>query len=344
MSNGNILEQAGQLVAGHVDFASASDLIAYSGMAAPSVLALGLVAREYFKGSKPAHEGLAGAEDAAIDAMEEAPQNTFRKVAGRRASMLALAAATSVGIPAMLEPNTTESVVIPGSEAVFVVDLSRTMTETEDMGGLSRLDAASFALSSALPELPSDLRIGVVTFGASSEVTTPLTTDRNLVGIPISDEVVGQPYSEITDGIDLGQSTLQGSDNPASDVMFVLTDGTVDNPTDMTQSLIESADAGTEVIVIATGTKEGTYTLTEYDPAETASAVSPEVFAEVGDHENIQVFEATSSDQIREIIKENIDNITTQKEKKPFNLFRDLAIGFGGLAVVREFLRGIRRK
>ncbi len=344
MSNGNVLEQAGQLIAGHVDFAAASDLIAYSGMITPSVLALGLVAREYVKGSRPVHDGIVGGEDEAIAAMDEAPQNTLRRVIGRRASMLALTAATSVGIPAMLEPNTTESVVIPGSEAVFVIDLSRTMTETADMGGNTRLDAASFALTSVLPEVPSDLRIGVVTFGDSSEVITPLTTDRNLVRIPTSDQVDGQPYSKITEGINLGQSTLQGSDNPASDVMFVLTDGTIDDPSAMTESLIESADAGTEVVVIATGTKDGAYTLTEYDPAPTAAAVNPEVFASLDEYDNIQVYEATASDQIREIIKENIDNITTQKEKKPFTLFRDLAIGFGSLAVVREFWRGIRRK
>ena len=342
MSNGNILEQAGQLVAGHVDFAIANDVVAYTGMLVPAALATGILAREYLKGSRPVHEGIIGGEQEGIEAMDSAPQNKVRSIIGRRATMLALTTAASFAVPAILGPNTTERVGIPGTEAVFLVDLSRTMTKTDDMAnGQSRLDATSEAVSAVLPELPSDLRIGVVTFGESSDIATPLTSDKTSIQIPKSEQVSGQAYSEITDGINLAQNTLSGSDNPASDVMFILTDGTIDNPEAMNQALIESADTGTEIVVIATGTKEGSYKLTEYDPQPIASAVNPEVFADVTEHDNIKIFEATSAEQIQKIINKNIDKVATKEKENPFTLFRNIVIGSGVLAYLTESLKAI---
>ncbi len=343
MSEGNILHQAGQLVAGNVNFDVANDLVVYTGMAVPTALAAGIIAREYFRGSKPVHDGIIGAEDDAITAMESAPQNRLRSVVGKRATMLALASATTFGIPALLSPYTTEEVTVPGSEAVFVVDLSRTMTETMDMSdGSSRLDAVSTAMTLVMPDMPDDLRVGLITFGEQSDVVVPLTTDRNLLNIPTSDQTEGQAFSFITEGVNLGQSTLKGSDNTASDIMFVVSDGTVDKQEDMTSALIESAESGTKVAIIVTGTKEGTYSRTEFDPSPTASAVNPETFSVAAEHKNIEVFEATSPLEIQEIIQENIDNATKKDINTPFTLFRNLAVGLGAVGYLIETFKGIK--
>lgn len=255
----------------------------------------------------------------------------------------------------MLDPQIEYETTLPGVETLAVIDSSYTMSNTADMtNGSTRLSSVFDSFTAASKSFPADLKAGVVLFGSDAITTSPLTTDRGLLSDGLNntfiDEngierpVVDPNGGDVSSGVQLGIDILGGSENVGGETLFVITDGTVENPETAVENIIKASENGTNVVVVMPGTADGSYTRSDYDPNPIDSGVDTSVFDSLLGIENVEVISTDDVEEVQEIIDSRVGAQTTSTEKRPTDIFK-IAGGFiAGLGVLSGIKKTWKRK
>ena len=340
---------------GSISFEDARNTVAYVGMSTLPLIT-GVAVVDYFRTPKTDETGAKGIDAELLEqTVVEEKDGRFKSRVGKWGTWLLVGTGISVASISLFDPQIESETTLPGVETLAVIDSSYTMSNTSDMtDGTTRLSSVFDTFSEASKTFPSDLKAGVVLFGSDSMTTSPLTNDRGLLSDGLNstfiDEngierpVVDPNGGDISSGVKLGMDILGGSENIGGETLFVFTDGTVDNPEVAVESIIKASENGTNVVVVMTGTENGSYKRSNYDANPIDSGVDTSVFDSLAGIENVEVISTNDAEELQEIIDSRVSTQTTSTEKRPTNLF-SIAGGFiAGLGVLSGIKKTWKRK
>jgi hypothetical protein len=249
----------------------------------------------------------------------------------------ATAFAISAGALAMHfigSPSSTESKTDDSAAVAAVVDVSYSMTRTQDMDGQSRLDAVLDALSS------NDYsgKLSVITAAKTAKLAVPLSEKSDWESKLTTEllESVNSNGGDIAAGIQLAADTLPNK----SGTVLVVSDGTIDqNVREISLLSDKLIDQGIDLQVVVPGTSEGTYTLSAGgSPVEVG--VEPDVFK----NEGVNVVSADSTEKLQSDISETVENATSTSRNQSWPGFLLLGGVAGLYGAARSVNTLIRRR
>ncbi len=151
-----------------------------------------------------------------------------------------------------------ESVTLPlsGRDLMLAIDISGSMREDDMLVGnqyVSRLDAVKAVVTEFLEARRGD-RVGLILFGERSYLQTPLTFDRNTVGIQLREALPGFAGNATAIGDAIGLSIQTLRKRPAeSRILILLTDGANTAGTDPRRAIEIAKEAGIRIHAIGVG-------------------------------------------------------------------------------------------
>lgn len=149
-----------------------------------------------------------------------------------------------------------------GLDIVFALDVSKSMDATDIKP--SRLDRATHLISELTEKLAGD-KLGLVVFAGNAYVQMPLTSDANAMKLflaNINTNIIREQGTAMESAIETSAGLLfpngnsQGSQNTASKIIILLTDGE-DHQGDAVKAAQEAGKKGIRIIAIGTGTTDG---------------------------------------------------------------------------------------
>jgi Ca-activated chloride channel homolog len=151
-----------------------------------------------------------------------------------------------------------EPVTLPltGRDLMLAIDISGSMREDDmlvDDHYVARLTAVKEVVNQFLEARRGD-RVGLILFGERSYLQTPLTFDRNTVGIQLSEALAGFAGNATAIGDAIGLSIRTLRKRPAeSRVLILLTDGANTAGSDPREAVAVAAEAGIRIHTIGVG-------------------------------------------------------------------------------------------
>jgi len=157
---------------------------------------------------------------------------------------------------AMARPTATLRVPGPQVSVMLAIDVSGSMQATDVMP--TRMDAARAAARTLIDDLPSNARVGVVSFNSSAVVVAPLSDDHQAARNAL-DTLQARGGTAIGDGIEaaLRQLDPSGKTRPSagrpSSMIVLLTDGSSNSGVDPQQAADEAKTEGIPVQSVGVG-------------------------------------------------------------------------------------------
>jgi Ca-activated chloride channel family protein len=151
-----------------------------------------------------------------------------------------------------------EPVTLPlsGRDLMLAIDISGSMREDDMLVGdryVPRIDAVKAVVTDFLEARSGD-RVGLILFGERSYLQTPLTFDRNTVGIQLREALPGFAGNATAIGDAIGLSIRTLRKRPAeSRVLILLTDGANTAGSDPEEAIAIAAEAGIRIHSIGVG-------------------------------------------------------------------------------------------
>jgi Ca-activated chloride channel family protein len=151
-----------------------------------------------------------------------------------------------------------EPVTLPlsGRDLMLAIDISGSMREDDMLVGdryVTRIDAVKAVVNQFLEERRGD-RVGLILFGERSYLQTPLTFDRDTVGIQLREALPGFAGNATAIGDAIGLSVRTLRKRPAeSRVLILLTDGANTAGSDPRDAGAVAAEAGIRIHTIGVG-------------------------------------------------------------------------------------------
>jgi Ca-activated chloride channel family protein len=146
------------------------------------------------------------------------------------------------------------------ASVMLVIDTSGSMQATDVQP--TRLQAAQAAARTLINALPSNDRVGLISFSRAAILQAPLGTDRTAVGVAL-DSLRANGSTAIGDAIDLAVQQLapngaaaSGSRRPPA-MIILLTDGASNAGIDPATAANDAAAAGIPVNTIGIGSRDG---------------------------------------------------------------------------------------
>src|SRR4051812_26298805 len=266
-----------------------------------------------------------------------APQ---RSVWRRNIVVAVMLAALAVGVVGLARPAHAERVARKEATVMLVIDVSPSMEATDVTP--SRLVAAQQAASDFVRQLPSDFKVGVVSFAGTARVLAAPTTDRASVldtlttlktargtaagdGILAALNAIAADKPE-TDPAATGNAKASVEGTPTRIVL--LSDGltTVGGAgTPVTQAVDAAKEQGVPVTTISFGTPSGTI---EFDGAPLAVPADGALLSQIAQDTGGVAFQAATGDQLRKVYEDVGRRITYTQHQ------RDLTMLFIAAALV----------
>jgi Ca-activated chloride channel family protein len=180
--------------------------------------------------------------------------STQRRFLMLLAALLWLALLTAAARPIWIgEPITLP---LSGRDLMLAIDISGSMREDDMLVGdayVPRIDAVKAVVTDFLEARRGD-RVGLILFGERSYLQTPLTFDRNTVGIQLREALPGFAGNATAIGDAIGLSIRTLRKRPAeSRVLILLTDGANTAGSDPRDALEIAAEAGIRIHAIGVG-------------------------------------------------------------------------------------------
>jgi len=157
---------------------------------------------------------------------------------------------------AMARPTATLRVPGPPVSVMLAIDVSGSMQATDVVP--TRMDAARAAARTLIDDLPSNARVGVVSFNSSAVVVAPLSDDHQAARSAL-DTLQARGGTAIGDGIEaaLRQLDPNGQPRPSSSrpstMIVLLTDGSSNSGVDPQQAAAEAKADGVPVQSVGVG-------------------------------------------------------------------------------------------
>jgi Ca-activated chloride channel family protein len=148
------------------------------------------------------------------------------------------------------------SLPVTGRDLMLAIDISGSMREEDMLVGdryVPRLDAVKAVVSDFLEARGGD-RVGLILFGERSYLQTPLTFDRDTVGIQLDEALAGFAGNATAIGDAIGLSVRTLRKRPAeSRVLILLTDGANTAGSDPRHAAAVAREAGIRIHTIGVG-------------------------------------------------------------------------------------------
>jgi Ca-activated chloride channel family protein len=177
----------------------------------------------------------------------------------RHAPMLAFLVAIAALILAAARPERSVAVPVTDGAVMLVDDVSSSMAATDV--GPSRLGAAKKAAERFLADVPTAVRVGLMTFNDHPEVLQSPTTDRSAVRIALTQLRAGG-HTAIVDAINRAAATLKGlkglGGKRVPGAIVLLSDGTSTQGADPLSASRQAKAQHIPVYTVALGTARGT--------------------------------------------------------------------------------------
>lgn len=145
---------------------------------------------------------------------------------------------------------------LSGRDLMLAIDISGSMREEDMLVGdryVPRIDAVKAVVSEFLEARQGD-RVGLILFGERGYLQTPLTFDRNTVGVQLREALPGFAGNATAIGDAIGLSIQTLRKRPAeSRILILLTDGANTAGSDPRQALEIAAEAGIRIHSIGVG-------------------------------------------------------------------------------------------
>ena len=246
--------------------------------------------------------------------------------------MLAVAAITLL-LVAIAKPRRNVSVPVERATVVLVTDHSGSMQATDVKP--TRLSAAEQAANAFIDRLPKSVRLGIVTFSGTNDMTQAPTTDHDLVRKTLEAQVA-QGNTATGDALQAALQLLpRGAGAARSTAVVLLSDG--------------KSNAGSDPIAVATQTGKkpkvpiytvalGTAgaTLPSQDPFGGPVDVSPdpEALRQIADVSGARAFQAGSGNELNAIYKDHsrLGHRTVKREITVGFIVAGLALLLGAAA------------
>lgn len=246
----------------------------------------------------------------------------------RHVPAAAMAVALAGLVVGLAHPARDEKVPKEAATVMLVVDVSASMQATDVAP--TRLQAAREAALSFVDDLPSRLRLGLVSFDRTTRVISPPTTDHDSVKAGIESLTTG-PGTAAGDAIlvaldaitSAGGAGTTGGEQTAAIVL--LSDGVTTVGTPVDEAAQAASEQGVPVTTISFGTEDGTVDIGGRlipVPADPAS------MAQLADATGGTSFEAASGRQLRGVYEKIGTRVGYTTEQ------RDIGMVFVGFAVV----------
>lgn len=148
------------------------------------------------------------------------------------------------------------SLPLSGRDLMLAIDISGSMREDDMLVGnqyVTRLDAVKGVVSEFLEARHGD-RVGLILFGERGYLQTPLTFDRNTVGVQLREALAGFAGNATAIGDAIGLSIQTLRKRPAdSRVLILLTDGANTAGSDPRKAIEVAVEAGIRIHAIGVG-------------------------------------------------------------------------------------------
>jgi tight adherence protein B len=161
----------------------------------------------------------------------------------------------SVSIDGQIVPATAKpiaaSTIVPARTTLLVMDVSGSMTSLTSDGKTTRIAAAKSAAKAYLASVPSDVLVGLVTFGDTAVVKVAPTTDRGTVGRAV-EGLAPKGSTRLYDAVALAGAAL-GTDGIRN--LLLLSDGTDEgSTTTLADATASVATSGVTADAVSFGT------------------------------------------------------------------------------------------
>lgn len=215
--------------------------------------------------------------------------------------------------PQILGPPQTTSQ--EGRDIMLAVDISGSMEEPDFVINgrrVDRLSAVKAIASRFILERPSD-RIGLILFGTTPYLQSPLTFDHTSLSILLQEAFIGMagPGTAIGDTINMAVKTLR--DQPAeSRVLILLTDGQNSPPlTAPEQALPFAQEIDLKIYTIGLGRKPSSFSLRRTPTFDEGTLVT------IAEETKGRFFRAQDTEELREIYN-IIDKLEKREDDQSF--------------------------
>ena len=162
-------------------------------------------------------------------------------------------------IVAMAQPILNLEIARNDSSVMLVIDTSGSMDATDVQP--TRLDAARSAAHTLISQLPSNARVGLVSFSSSPVLQAPLSDNRSSVSSALDNLQAGgatDTGDALTVAIDqlVSSASTQGG-GKGHTLIVLLTDGVTNRGPDPLQAVAQAKAAGIVVDTVGIGTRNG---------------------------------------------------------------------------------------
>lgn len=185
---------------------------------------------------------------------EGARSSRWPRLAGLLATAIWIALLTAAARPMWIGDPVT--LPVSGRDLMLAIDISGSMREDDMLIGreyVPRLDAVKIVVAEFLEARRGD-RVGLILFGERSYLQTPLTFDRNTVGIQLKEALAGFAGNATAIGDAIGLSVRTLRRRPAeSRVLILLTDGANTAGSDPRHAAAVAKEAGIRIHTIGVG-------------------------------------------------------------------------------------------
>jgi Ca-activated chloride channel homolog len=239
-------------------------------------------------------------------------------------------AALAVLVLALAKPQHSVAVPVRSASIMLVTDHSRSM-EASDVSP-TRLAAAERAAHTFLKQLPSSVRVGIVTFSSSADAVQSPTRNHDLVGEVIDHQVAdGATATGDALQVALGQLARERSKSgtkPASAIVL-LSDGATTTGTDPVQVAQTAKAQHIPIYTVALGTPDGVLPGGGFQP-DIPVPPDPQTLRLISETSGGRAFTAQDSDQLASIYRSLGASFGTRKAKREITA----SFAIGGLVLL----------
>jgi Ca-activated chloride channel homolog len=227
---------------------------------------------------------------------------------------LAVAAITAL-VLALAKPQRTVAVPLERASIMLVTDHSRSMLATDV--DPDRLTAGKTAARSFLAQVPSRVRVGVVTFSDAPDAVHAPTTEHDAARDVIEQQAAdgatatGEALQVAVDT--LRQDRRNGRRAPAAIVL--LSDGKTTAGRDPVEVAASARRQKIPIFTVSLGTREATVPNPGFGPP-LAAAPDPETLERIAETSDGRAFTADNSRELSEIYKALGSQLSTRKERR----------------------------
>jgi Ca-activated chloride channel family protein len=240
------------------------------------------------------------------------------------------AAALAVLVLALAKPQHSVAVPVRSASIMLVTDHSRSMEATDVSP--TRLAAAEGAAHTFLKQLPSSVRVGIVTFSSSADAVQAPTTNHDLVGEVIDHQVAdGATATGDALQVALGQLARERSKSgtkPASAIVL-LSDGATTTGIDPVEVARTAKAQHVPIYTVALGTPNGVLPGGAFQP-DIPVPPDPQTLRLISETSGGRTFTAQDSDQLASIYRTLGASFGTRKAKREITA----SFAIGGLVLL----------